>query len=208
MKQHEIVAAVATAFTVGVCAGGVRQSENYRITADVFTQGGGAAVVQSAAFRLSASVGQRSVVAGSSTGGTVVLISGFQACLYAAAVGGPDDAYESWAAESGLPEGRRAPDDDYDEDGFTNWQEYVADTDPTEKDSKLQVVSFAQTGTETTVSFVSSAARTYELLFTADLVNGPWTTVIGPRAGIGGPDGFVHAREGPVGFYRIKVSLP
>lgn len=200
-------AAAALAFLAvrGWCAG--QGSVSYLVIADVFTQAEAGAVVQSATYRASTSVGQRSIVARPVSGGRFTLTSGYQAATDSLSGAAPDP-YDTWAVASGLPEGSRGRDDDYDGDGFSNWAEYVANTDPTRKDSVFHVVEVSQNGTQVAVAFTGSADRVYELWFTTDLAEGTWTRVAGPRAGAGGPDTLSHTHEGPSGFFRLKVGLP
>jgi len=205
-RKRFLVAALAFACLCGRARAAGQGSVSYLVIADVFTQGGGPPAVQSATYRASVSVGQRSIVSGPVSSARFSLSSGYQAAT--GGEGGASDPYDAWAVSSGLPEGSRGRDDDYDGDGFTNWAEYVADTDPTRKDSTFHVVEISQNGTQVNVAFTGSAGRVYELWFTADLAEGTWTRVAGPRAGAGGPDTLSHTHEGPSGFFRLKVGLP
>lgn len=187
----------------------VRQSERYRILAEVFTQGSGPAFLESDSYRASISVGQRSIIATPTDGGPYTLFPGYQAAAGNALP--PGDEYMNWAIEAGLPEGRRGQDEDYDGDRFTNWEEYVADTDPTLEDSRFFVVSATRNENGIDLSFYSSSQRLYELWFTTDLLNeAGWTRVEGPRSGKDAPDSFLHndPESPPTGFYQVRVLLP
>ena len=78
----------------------------------------------------------------------------------------------------------------YDEgDNVPAWQEYVADTDPTNPDSSFQVVSVSVTGTTAeVVAWPTSTRRTYTLKQTEDPVSGIWSNVAGQVDLSGAPD--------------------
>jgi hypothetical protein len=50
-------------------------------------------------------------------------------------------AYDIWADDQGIPDDKDDPDQDADEDGATNFEEYVAGTDPNDPDSNFRVVN-------------------------------------------------------------------
>lgn len=204
---------VTAALVVGVLHSAVGQnSTSYRLTSGVFTHGGGAAVVGSENYRASVSLGQRSIVGDASIGGNYVLQSGFQALTLIISTVPPDiESYADWIAGYGLTGLDADPGLDYDGDGFTNFQEYIADTDPTREDSRLHLVYVEQGGSTASVSFYGSVNRVYELWFTPDLTNPDlWELILGPIPGEGGGDMFIHERDAakPAGFYRVHVALP
>jgi uncharacterized repeat protein (TIGR01451 family) len=99
-----------------------------------------------------------------------------------------------------------------DGDAFSNFEEYIADTDPTNSASCFSVaeINFSS-GTTWTIWFNSSSNRVYTLLGSADLSPASWTNVpsAGPRRGVGGLDSLQDINEPPKGpFYRLKVELP
>ncbi len=99
---------------------------------------------------------------------------------------------------------------DTDGDGMLNWQEHVADTDPTDSTCVFRSVGL-DAGPPPTIGFESSAERIYTLLGRSNLVDGVWQPVpgAGPRQGAGGADSFTDDNEPPRGpFYRLKVELP
>ena len=203
-------AAVLPAFFSGQGFAAGQGSVSFLVTADVFTQGSGPAITESARYRASVSVGQRSLSSDPASGGIYTLESGYQAATGDSSAP-PADPYNEWAAGYGLFGPDASPDADYDGDGFTNWSEYIADTDPTQDDSFFHLVSVTRDGNQATVSFTGSANRVYELWFTTDLTEtSGWERVQGPRFGIGGADSMNHIEEtgSPAGFYRVRVSLP
>lgn len=99
---------------------------------------------------------------------------------------------------------------DTDGDGMLGWQEYVADTDPTDSNSVFRVVAVTN-HPPITIYFESSAERSYKLLGRTNLLTGSWVPVsgAGPRSGVGGADAFQdnnNPAEGP--FYRLQVEVP
>ena len=62
-------------------------------------------------------------------------------------------------------------------DGFPSWQEYVADTDPTNFASRLRIVSIAAEDTNfPVVTWPASTGRVYQIHRADDLADGPWIT--------------------------------
>jgi hypothetical protein len=99
---------------------------------------------------------------------------------------------------------------DADGDNAFNWQEFVADTDPTNSASYLHITAISN-GPPVTVSFEpASTARAYTLQVTTNLVTGPWADVPGqgPRPGTGGDDAMSDDAGGSARFYRLKVEAP
>jgi hypothetical protein len=96
--------------------------------------------------------------------------------------------------------------------GQPNWRVYVADGDPNDADSYLQVGQLVpgEVGIAT-IQFDSSPARNYTLQSATDLHTADWTDVpgTGPRPGTGAGDTMTDPTIPPAGsFYRIKVDVP
>jgi hypothetical protein len=101
---------------------------------------------------------------------------------------------------------------DPDKDGMKNWQEYRANTDPTNAASKLYItgLSLSPDGIRYQVSFSTSQDRTYRLLSSTNLLN--WQTVQDNIAGAGTPATNVvvttidttYYGTSPV-FYRVEA---
>ena len=100
--------------------------------------------------------------------------------------------------------------DDSDHDGVDNLHEYLADTTPTAALSCFHIRSVAKAA-GFSVSFQSSASRSYTLYFAADLTSGAWAPVPGQThiAGSGGVDSLTDpAPTGERLFYRVGVQVP
>jgi len=100
---------------------------------------------------------------------------------------------------------------DIDSDGFTNFQEYVADTAPDQRGERLRLLSLDSTpGAPARVSFQSSARRTYRVEFSADLAAGAWSPLASDISGTGGVIEIDDPGAGglPRRFYRLAVRVP
>ena len=95
---------------------------------------------------------------------------------YVLTVDGPGHTYEAWAAEQFTAteladpaiSGREA---DPDGDGLTNWQEFLAGTDPGDADSVLKVTGVRPVADGVELSWSSVAGRTYKIAV-ANSMNG------------------------------------
>lgn len=97
-------------------------------------------------------------------------------------------AFEIWVAEKGQDpqSGDFAADADYDGDGMTTYQEYIADTDPASADSVLKLsgtyLNASQAGDETgqiRFSFPASTGRYYQLVYKTNLFSPMLTNNLG-----------------------------
>ncbi len=99
---------------------------------------------------------------------------------------------------------------DSDSDGFTNLEEWYADTNPTNS-----TLFFDNTGaltlTNQTFTFTGSTARKYQLLYTTNDLTDPgltWTTHGSPIWGAGAGTEIIVTNTEDTVFYRIWVTLP
>jgi len=104
-----------------------------------------------------------------------------------------------------------APGDDADGDGSSNVDEFKADTDPTNRTSKLEIEKIEREGGGALMIHVpdTSPQRLYTLLESIDLgIADPWeaaaATVIGNDATLVLP----HTPAVPSSFYRVEVGMP
>ncbi len=99
---------------------------------------------------------------------------------------------------------------DRDGDTFLAWQEYIADTDPTDASSYLRITGL-QSGPVFDFRFYpASLDRVYTLQFCGDLVEGEWSNVTNAvrQPGRSGIDTLRDTDPKDLGFYRITVELP
>ncbi len=99
---------------------------------------------------------------------------------------------------------------DSDADTVVDWNEYIADTNPTNPASYFHITAISNLP-PVTLYFDSSSYRLYTMAGCSNLLDGVWTDVpgAGPRAGIGEKDSIADTNEPPYGpFYRIHVEIP
>lgn len=92
--------------------------------------------------------------------------------------------------------------------GIPAWQDYVADTDPTNPDSYLRITAISNRPAAT-VYFSSSARRYYTLQRRGNLLSGEWTNVT-TQVGIQGSGGLVSLQDTATStqrFYRVAVKV-
>ena len=118
----------------------------------------------------------------------------------------------SWWNRYGLGTNSTA-DADLDDDGATNWEEYIADTDPTDGDSffpSRTVEAVGDREISIRVGPPTSPDRVYDLWRTHDLGGGAWLRMglNQPGRADGGPVWLNATNMGGAVFYRSGVSLP
>ena len=104
--------------------------------------------------------------------------------------------------------GDNGPDGDPDLDGVRNLDEWIADTDPKDPDSRLEIADqvFEAGAGEFSLTIESSPIRLYVLEFTDDLSQ-PFTEVETVN-GTGAPISFSHTSGTSLGYYRVQVRIP
>ena len=98
------------------------------------------------------------------------------------------------------------PQADGDVDGFSNYEEWMADTDPTVGSSHFQVLEW---NAPTNVVFISSTNRQYSFEYKLDLAdaNEPWSTEIDWFVGSNGQTEINVTEAASNRFYRIRAKL-
>lgn len=101
---------------------------------------------------------------------------------------------------------------DFDNDGFSDRNEYLADTNPTNANSGLKVTAFTTTsgGTSPTVTWDSVLTRQYRIEKTTNLIPATWAD---SGLGLIVPVGASTTRNftdtnAPVRFYRVQAVKP
>jgi hypothetical protein len=97
------------------------------------------------------------------------------------------------------------PDDDYDNDGFSNKQEYLAGTDPADAQSRFRVSKIVPQGQGTLLRWSSVLAKRYQIFWSSDLRT--WVRSGLPvEAGDQMTDALVPGTNAErQGFYRVLV---
>ncbi|MBP7276347.1 MAG: autotransporter-associated beta strand repeat-containing protein, partial [Kiritimatiellae bacterium] len=80
---------------------------------------------------------------------------------YRLTVDGAEESYEDWAAGIDWDGADSSRDADPDGDGLTNWEEYLAGTDPLDPNSMLKITSIERTSTGFRLTWTSEAGRWY-----------------------------------------------
>ncbi len=91
-------------------------------------------------------------------------------------------------------------------DGISNWQKYIAGTDPTDPTAypRLKSKTPAPSGSTFAIHWPTVAARQYVIERSASLFPGVWTT-LGTNTGTGGDMEFDDSNNGQVSFYRVLI---
>ncbi|MBP7830527.1 MAG: DUF11 domain-containing protein [Kiritimatiellae bacterium] len=106
---------------------------------------------------------------------------------------------ETWDAEA-MKDG--------DDDGMAAWEEFLADTDPTDPDSFFAVIQLAGEA-DRSITFVSSTARVYAVYCTADISEGgEWDVLVQAQPGAGRLTTVSDTNPAPARVYRVGVSVP
>lgn len=100
---------------------------------------------------------------------------------------------------------------DSDGDGFTNLEEYIADTDPNDKNDFPRLTGVASEFGQT-FYFYGSTARVYQLLYTTNaLTEGTltWQEALSTNVwGNGANTSITVTNTAPISFYRLQVERP
>lgn len=98
-----------------------------------------------------------------------------------------------------------------DGDGFTNFQEYLADTNPTNSASFFAIDSFVALADQT-VTFIGSTARQYQVFYTTNdlaATNLTWIAAHTNKIFGAGTNSFITVTNtDDKAFYRLKATLP
>jgi glucose/arabinose dehydrogenase len=100
-----------------------------------------------------------------------------------------------------------APGDDPDGDGFSNLEEFLAGTDPTNPASALRINAVIPTGSDFVINYNAVANKKYELQFTADLLSSNWTGIATNTVLANGTAQFTDtgATSSSNRFYRVRL---
>lgn len=117
---------------------------------------------------------------------------------------------ESHVYQSEVAITRRAgPFSDSDGDGFLNWEEEFAGTDPHDASSHLPYIGVIQPGAAGWFEIPrSSEGKWYDLFVNTNLVDGVWTRFGVPRQGTGGSIWLDYTNDAEIVFYRTGVFEP
>jgi hypothetical protein len=97
---------------------------------------------------------------------------------------------------------------DDDEDGVSNVDEYVADTQPDNDESFFELLAFERGAQSNQVSFLASTARLYRAEVAMEVGQPVWSNVTGWLTGQAGITAITDTNPPPEGVYRIRVRVP
>jgi hypothetical protein len=121
-------------------------------------------------------------------------------------------AYDEWKGRRFLEAGewKTRIEQDPDADGFSNWEEFVADTDPTNGGSFPRIAGWTGVGGKSVWIDSCSSGRLYEAQWTTNLLDPCWRRAGLARLGTGSNlvIGVTNAVPGGRCFYRLGVRLP
>lgn len=112
--------------------------------------------------------------------------------------------YETWRVENGLSNpARSGPEDDYDADGASNYEEFIARTDPTDPDSVLKIY-LRQKDTGFMAIWPGQTSCCYQVQ-SADNLQGSFSNVSDYIFATPPTNTMVLPAENPIKFFRIRV---
>jgi len=130
--------------------------------------------------------------------------------LLATADSNKDGIPDGWCQRYGLnPLDSTVAAGNPDQDAHATFQEWIADTDPTNALSFFRIAATTNSS-PAAVSFLGSSNRQYTLFFCTNLTGGLWTEV-SSQANISGTGGATVLRDtnpAPTVFYRVSVRVP
>jgi hypothetical protein len=115
-----------------------------------------------------------------------------------------DTIPNGWEADHNLNPAVDDRSENMDNASFDNFEDYIADTDPTDPNDGFQILEVSNN----VVFFNSSDARRYTLLGCTNLVSKDWNPVQDSKMGTGGSDSISSTNNLPVEFYKLEVGLP
>ncbi len=185
----------------------------YEAGAGVYDSGGGTFVTNSGVWKLA---GINTVLYGGPDYTGVFAISIPDYASWATNVMNPNGDLNSngipnyWEEQYGTITGLVASADN-DVDGFSNLQEYIADTNPTNAASFFEIDAIVARANQT-VTFLGSTARQYQVFYTTNnltVTNLIWIAAHTNKVwGAGTNTTITVTNTGDKAFYRLKVSLP
>jgi hypothetical protein len=121
-----------------------------------------------------------------------------------------DDIPDVWEEQHGGVDDFQGGTNDYDGDGMSDLDEYIADTNPTNDTSNFVIDDLVLTN-NCSISFGASTSRVYSLLYCDNLVSGEWAYVSGQtnQYGVFGQNlTLTDTNAGAHCAYRVEVQVP
>jgi len=117
------------------------------------------------------------------------------------------DALSQWALSFGLDPLLITETSDFDNDGVSDLDEFTAGTDPSDPNSKLEVIETIHNNGVTSIRYGPvRVGRLYRIYFSATMEDGTWTEIGSASPTQNAPDRWIdHVTQVSPGFYRITV---
>lgn len=123
-----------------------------------------------------------------------------------------DGIPDSYELQWGLPVGSLAATSNNDTDAYSNLEEYLANTDPTDGDDFLALDSMASTSNHFALGFTTRSNRNYFVWYSDLMVPSQWqlaNPITDPIEGTGQTNQFIDTAPNPTSrFYRLEVKMP
>ena len=123
-----------------------------------------------------------------------------------------DGIPDSWEQQWGIPVGSLSPGGDDDADGYSNQEEYIANTNPRGSNDFLVVDSTACSSTNVSLFFGSRSNRNYFVSYKDSMLSTNWqlaTPLTDPIEGTGQTNQFIDTLPNLTSrFYRLEVKMP
>jgi hypothetical protein len=127
---------------------------------------------------------------------------------------GDGDGIPDWWLEQyfdhadGQEEDLSRANDDADGDGMTNYEEFLAGTDPTDTDSALtiQITTTAVSQSQVVLSWPAQAGKNYRVQFRDDVAAGDWQNLTTPVQVVGGQGRVTMTRTNDARVFRVRLE--
>jgi Tol biopolymer transport system component len=127
---------------------------------------------------------------------------------------GDEDGIADWWLEQyfghadGQEEDLSRANDDADGDGMTNYEEFLAGTDPSDADSALtiQITTTAVSQTQVVLSWPAQAGKNYRVQFRDDVAAGDWQNLTTPVQVVGGQGWVTVTRTNDARVFRVRLE--
>lgn len=116
---------------------------------------------------------------------------------------GMPDAYET---ANGLSTTVNDAEDNDDGDGFSNFSEYLAGTDPQDGSNVLKAKSVIQSGDEVIVTFLTVPSRVYQISDSSNLAPDSWRIAVPLKYALSTETSLTFPNVAPRMFYRARLA--